>query len=110
MLSCISNPIGGDLIGNAYWTGVRLVDLLEDLGLRPEAKELSIEAADGVFESVTMDDLMDQRTLLVYGMNGRTLSKEHGFPLRILIPNHYGMKQPKWITSIEAIDRSGPGY
>jgi len=109
-LSCISNPIGGDLIGNAYWTGVRLVDLLKDLGLRSEAKELSIEAADGFYESVTMDDLKDQRTLLAYGMNGKTLPIEHGFPLRILIPNRYGMKQPKWITGIEAIDRSGRGY
>ncbi|RMF26806.1 MAG: molybdopterin-binding oxidoreductase, partial [Chloroflexi bacterium] len=109
-LSCISNPIGGDLIGTAYWTGVRLRDLLQDLGLRPEAQELYVEAADGFYESVAMADLMDPRTLLVYGMNGETLPVEHGYPLRIYIPNRYGMKQPKWITRIEAIDREGPGY
>ncbi|MBI4321714.1 MAG: molybdopterin-dependent oxidoreductase [Chloroflexi bacterium] len=109
-LSCISNPIGGDLIGNAYWTGLRLVDLLEDLGLRAAARELRIDAADGFAESVTMPDLTDARTLLVYGMNGKTLTIAHGFPLRILIPNHYGMKQPKWITGIEAIDRGFVGY
>jgi DMSO/TMAO reductase YedYZ molybdopterin-dependent catalytic subunit len=109
-LSCISNPIGGDLISTSNWTGVRLRDLLKDLGLRPEAQELAIKSADGFYESVVMEDMLDPRTLLVYGMNGETLPIEHGFPLRIYIPNHYGMKQPKWIVSIEAIDQHGPGY
>jgi DMSO/TMAO reductase YedYZ molybdopterin-dependent catalytic subunit len=109
-LSCISNPIGGDLISTGNWTGARLRDVLKDLGLRPEAKELAIQAADGFYESVTMEDLMDPRTLLVYGMNGETLPVEHGFPLRIYRPDRYGMKQPKWITRIEAIDHAGAGY
>jgi DMSO/TMAO reductase YedYZ molybdopterin-dependent catalytic subunit len=109
-LSCISNPVGGDLISTSNWTGARLRNVLVDLGLRPEATELSIQAADGFYESVTMDDLMDPRTMLVYGMNGETLPVEHGFPLRIYRPNRYGMKQPKWITRIEAIDHPGQGY
>lgn len=109
-LGCISNLIGGDLISTSNWTGVRLRDLLKDLGLRPEAKALYIEAADGFYESVTMEDMMDPRTLLVYGMNEETLPVEHGFPLRIYIPNRYGMKQPKWISRIEAVDEQGPGY
>lgn len=109
-LACISNPVGGDLIGNAYWTGLRIRDLLSDLGIRAEARELQVLAADGFYETVTMADLLDPRTLLVYGMNGTSLPAVHGFPLRILIPNRYGMKQPKWITGIEAIDREGSGY
>jgi DMSO/TMAO reductase YedYZ molybdopterin-dependent catalytic subunit len=109
-LSCISNPVGGDLISTSNWTGVRLSDVLKDLGLRPEAVALVINAADGFYESVEMQDMLDPRTLLVYGMNGDTLPVEHGFPLRIYIPNRYGMKQPKWITSIEAVDHNGPGY
>lgn len=109
-LSCISNPIAGDLISTSNWTGVRLRDVLKDLGLQPEAKQLAIKAADGFYESVTMEDMMDPRTLLVYGMNGETLPVEHGFPLRIYIPNRYGMKQPKWITHIEAIPEEGAGY
>jgi DMSO/TMAO reductase YedYZ molybdopterin-dependent catalytic subunit len=109
-LSCISNRVGGDLIGTSNWTGARLRDVLKDLGLRAEAKELFVEGADGFHESVAMEDLMDPRTLLVYGMNGETLPVKHGFPLRIYIPNRYGMKQPKWITRIEAIDEEGPGY
>jgi DMSO/TMAO reductase YedYZ molybdopterin-dependent catalytic subunit len=109
-LSCISNRIGGGLISTSYWTGLRLRDLLQDLGLLPEAQELYIEAADGFYESVAMQDMMDPRTLLVYGMNDETLPTAHGFPLRIYIPNRYGMKQPKWITRMEAIDNQGPGY
>jgi DMSO/TMAO reductase YedYZ molybdopterin-dependent catalytic subunit len=109
-LSCISNPIGGSLIGTSNWTGARLRDVLKDLRLRPEAQELAIKATDGFYESVAMEDLMDPRTLLVYGMNGDTLPVAHGFPLRIYIPNRYGMKQPKWITHIEAINREGAGY
>jgi DMSO/TMAO reductase YedYZ molybdopterin-dependent catalytic subunit len=109
-LSCISNRVAGDLIGTSNWTGARLRDVLKDLGLRPETKELFVEGADGFYESVAMEDLVDPRTLLVYGMNGETLPVKHGFPLRIYIPNRYGMKQPKWITRIEAIDEEGPGY
>jgi hypothetical protein len=83
---------------------------LEELGLQSEARELFIEAADGFYESVSMADMQDPRVLLVYGMNGETLPIRHGFPLRVYIPNRYGMKQPKWITRIEAIDMEGPGY
>jgi len=108
--SCISNPVAGDLISTSNWTGVRLGDVLRDLGVRPEAKELAITATDGFYESVEMRDMLDPRTLLVYGMNGDALPVEHGFPLRIYIPNRYGMKQPKWITHIEAIGHPGPGY
>lgn len=108
--ACISNPIAGDLIGTVNYTGIRLRELLQDLGMRPETRALAVRAADGFYESVDMQDLMDPRTLLVYGINGETLPVDHGFPLRIYIPNRYGMKQPKWITAIEALDRDGPGY
>ena len=108
--SCISNPIGGDLISSAYYTGVRLRDVLEELGLQPAATQLALHSADGFYESVEMQDMQDPRVLLVYGMNGTTLPVEHGYPLRIYIPNRYGMKQPKWITSMEAIDHDGSGY
>lgn len=109
-LSCISNRVAGDLIGASYWTGVRLSDILEDLGLAPEAGALVLEAEDGFYETVSAEDMFDERTLLVYGMNGETLPVEHGFPLRIYIPNRYGMKQPKWIVRMEAVEAWQPGY
>ncbi|MHB1134169.1 MAG: molybdopterin-dependent oxidoreductase [Chloroflexota bacterium] len=110
-LSCISNPVAGDLIGNTYWTGVRLRDFLQERGLQPEARELYVESADRFYESITMADMLDQRTLLVYGMGGQLLPTEHGFPLRVLIPDRYGMKQPKWIVRLEAkADELRSGY
>ena len=108
--SCISNPIGGDLISSAYYTGVRLADVLKELGVQPAAKSLALQGADGFYEAVAMQDMQDPRVLLVYGMNGTSLPVEHGYPLRIYIPNRYGMKQPKWIISMDAIDYDGAGY
>ncbi|MCL7454277.1 MAG: molybdopterin-dependent oxidoreductase [Anaerolineae bacterium] len=109
-LSCISNQIGGDLISTSRWTGVRLVDFLDEVGLQPEATALYIESADGFYETVVMEDMMDPRTLLVYEMNGEPLPVEHGYPLRIYIPNRFGMKQPKWIVRMEAVAEEREGY
>ncbi|MAT44998.1 MAG: molybdopterin-binding oxidoreductase [Anaerolineaceae bacterium] len=109
-LSCISNKVGGDLISASLWAGIRLKDLLEEAGLQTGAGELAIESVDGFYESVSIEDMMDPRTLLVYEMNGQPLPQEHGYPLRIYIPNRYGMKQPKWITHMEVIKGEGDGY
>lgn len=109
-LSCISNPVGGDLIGTTRWTGVLVRDVLETAGMHTTAEELFIEAADGFYESVSMSDLMGDRTIFAYEMNGAPLPVDHGFPLRIIIPNRYGMKQPKWIVNMELLDREGRGY
>jgi DMSO/TMAO reductase YedYZ molybdopterin-dependent catalytic subunit len=109
-LSCISNPVGGDLISTAILTGVRLKDIMTEAGMKPEAKAVAVKAVDGFYESVPLAEVRDDRTLLVYAMNDAPLPVPHGYPLRIYVPGHYGMKQPKWITSLEAIPRNGPGY
>jgi len=109
-LECISNRLGGDLISTAVFTGVRLKDLLARLGRKPEGKAVFLQSADQYFESVTPEDVDDERTLIVWAMNGEPLTAEHGFPLRIYIPNRYGMRQPKWITHLEVVDRMRPGY
>ena len=109
-LSCISNRIGGDLISTTRWTGVRVRDVLEMAGMKSTAEELFIEAADGFYESVSMSDLMDDRTIFAYEMNGAPLPHDNGYPLRIIIPHRYGMKQPKWIVNMEVLDREGTGY
>jgi hypothetical protein len=79
-------------------------------GLKPTAEELFIEAADGFYESVSMADLMDDRTMFAYEMNGAPLPHENGYPLRVIIPHRYGMKQPKWIVNMEVLDQEGRGY
>ncbi len=109
-LECISNRIGGDLIGTSLWTGVRLRDVLDRAGMARNATAVHVTAADGFYESVGLDDIHDERTLLVYAMNHEPLPALHGFPLRIYIPNRHGMKQPKWITRLKVSDRDGPGY
>ncbi len=109
-LECISNRLGGDLISTALWTGVPFKYVLEKAGLQSSAKEIYITSVDGFYESVPLDEAMDGRTLLVYEMNGEPLPVPHGYPLRIYIPGHFGMKQPKWIEKLEVIDKAGTGY
>jgi DMSO/TMAO reductase YedYZ molybdopterin-dependent catalytic subunit len=110
-LSCISNNIGGDLIGTTRWTGVSLKQLLPELGLLRNATHLKIRSVDSFYEVVALDRIRaDDRVMLTYAWDGVPLSAEHGFPLRIYIPDCYGMKQPKWIESIEAIDHWEPGF
>jgi DMSO/TMAO reductase YedYZ molybdopterin-dependent catalytic subunit len=110
-LECISNPIGGDLIGTQRWTGVSLQHVLPDLGLRADATHLRISSVDGYFEVIALETIRkDPRVMLTYAWDGLPLTAVHGSPLRIYIPDVYGMKQPKWIQSIEAIDRWEAGY
>jgi DMSO/TMAO reductase YedYZ molybdopterin-dependent catalytic subunit len=110
-LSCISNTVGGDLTGTTRWSGVSLQQLLPELGLHPNATHLKIRSADGFYEVVALTAIReDGRVMLTYAWDGLPLPEKHGFPLRIYIPDRYGMKQPKWIESIEAIDHWEAGY
>ena len=110
-LACISNEIGGDLIGTTRWTGVSMRRLLPHLRLLPEATHLKIVSADRFYEVVSLETInADERVMLTYAWDGVPLPTRHGFPLRIYIPDRYGMKQPKWITSIIALDSWEAGY
>jgi len=110
-LSCISNPVGGDLIGTTRWTGVSLLRLLPTFGLQARATHLKILAADGFYETVSLDTIRsDERVMLTYAWDGVPLLPQHGFPLRIYIPDVYGMKQPKWIEFIQVTDHWEPGF
>jgi DMSO/TMAO reductase YedYZ molybdopterin-dependent catalytic subunit len=110
-LSCISNPVGGDLISTQRWTGVPLKQIIEQVKPTINGGYLHIKAADGFDETVVLNDVLnDERIMLTYEWDGLPLTTSHGFPLRIYIPNLYGMKQPKWITSIEVTDQVQDGY
>ncbi len=110
-LSCISNPIGGTLISTTRWSGVPLQDVLAGAGLQEDATHIKITSADDFFETVALDLInSDRRIMLAYHWDGIPLLYKHGFPLRIYIPNRYGMKQPKWITDIEVMDHDEDGY
>jgi len=110
-LECISNAVGGDLISTARWKGVRLRDVLQRAGgLQPTAIKLVFRCADGYKESLPIVDAIHPATLLAYEMNGEPLLPKHGFPVRLLVPGLFGMKNPKWITTIEAVDYDLRGY
>ena len=110
-LSCISNRVGGDLISTTYWTGASIQDILEDVRPQSGASHLFITSGDGFFETVDLDLIAsDERIMLAYNWDGKPIPFDHGFPLRIWIPDRFGMKQPKWITGIEVIGEYRPGY
>jgi DMSO/TMAO reductase YedYZ molybdopterin-dependent catalytic subunit len=109
-LACISNYVGGDLIGNALWRGVRLKDVLQLAGVEDGVIELLLRASDDYTDSISIARAMADQTLLVYEMNGAPLTPAHGFPVRLLVPGIYGMKNVKWLTRIEAIEYDFKGY
>ncbi|MCT4351623.1 molybdopterin-dependent oxidoreductase [Streptomyces sp. Je 1-79] len=107
-LACVSNEVGGDLVGNARWLGVRLADLLREAGVRPPseggpADQLVARSVDGMTIGTPVEDVMDGRdSLLAFGMNGEPLPLDHGFPVRMIVPGLYGyVSACKWIESIE---------
>jgi DMSO/TMAO reductase YedYZ molybdopterin-dependent catalytic subunit len=110
-LSCISGRVGTTLIGTTHWKGASLQEVLATAQPQSEARYLHIRSVDGFFETVDMDLIdSDERIMLCYDWDGKPLPDDHGFPLRIWLPDRFGMKQPKWITSIEVSDQYVPGY
>ncbi|MDP6716720.1 MAG: molybdopterin-dependent oxidoreductase [SAR202 cluster bacterium] len=110
-LTCISGRVGTDLIGTTLWTGFSLQDLIDDLKPMANAQYLVFVCADGFYETVDLDLIAsDERIMLAYDWDGMPIPKDHGFPLRIWLPDRYGMKQPKWITQIQVVDEYMPGY
>jgi DMSO/TMAO reductase YedYZ molybdopterin-dependent catalytic subunit len=109
-LECISNPTGGELISTAVWTGVRMRDLLQRARPTAKAYDVVLTSVDGYTDSFPLAKAMEPETLLVYLMNGKTLPQDHGFPVRVLVPNIYGMKNVKWLRSIEVVTFDKLGY
>lgn len=109
-MQCISNEIGGDLIGNARWTGFPLRDLLERAQPLASARFVGFRSVDDYTESLPLDFALQDQVLLVHSMNGVPLPAGHGFPLRLLAPGKYGIKHPKWITDIALLDDEFFGY
>lgn len=102
-LSCVSNEVGGDLVGNAIWRGVPLADLLNEAGVKPEATQIASRSVDGWSCGFPTEAAFDGRTALVaVGMNGEALPIAHGFPARLVVSGLYGyVSATKWIKEIE---------
>ena len=114
-----SQPWLDGAVGNAEWTGTPLPPILEDAGLRPEAVELVFTGADhGIQGDVEQDyqwgfslaDIVRDDVLLAYEMNGQPLPPQHGFPVRLLVPDWYGMCSVKWLRRITAVAEPFDGF
>lgn len=109
-LECVSNKIANDFISTAIWNGIRFKDLLDEAGVKPNAKYIVFRCADGYDVGIPLERGFQEGSILAHGMNGETLNAKHGYPVRAIIPGLYGMMNPKWITEIELIDRVYEGY
>jgi DMSO/TMAO reductase YedYZ molybdopterin-dependent catalytic subunit len=106
-IECIGNPVNGDLVSNATWKGFRLYDLLSSLGIKEGASTVKYICADGYYTYNTMEELQNADVLGALYMNEEPIPEAHGFPLRIIFPGYYGVRQPGWIVEIELLE-SGP--
>ncbi len=102
-LACVSNPVGGDLISNAVWTGYRVRDLLATAGIHPDADMVLSTSIDGFTAGTPVEALTDDRdSLLAITMNGQPLPLEHGYPARLVVPGLYGyVSATKWLVDLE---------
>ncbi|MFI6066439.1 molybdopterin-dependent oxidoreductase [Micromonospora sp. NPDC051227] len=102
-LACVSNEVGGDLIGNALWLGVPLRELLDEVEPDDDADQVVGRSVDGWTCGTPTAALRDGRdALLAVGMNGEPLPVEHGFPVRVVVPGLYGyVSACKWVTELE---------
>ena len=102
-LNCVSNEVGGGLVGNAWWSGVRIADLLTQVGVSADADCVLQTSHDGWTCATPIEAMTDDRNaMLAVAMNGRPLPIEHGFPVRTIVPGLYGyVSATKWVVDYE---------
>lgn len=102
-LACVSNQVGGDLVGNARWLGVPLATLIDRAGIRPEGTQIVARSIDGFTTAFPTAVALDGRpSMVAVGMNGEALPAAHGFPARMIVPGLYGyVSATKWLEEIE---------
>lgn len=112
-IACVSNEVGGGLVGNARWTGVPLVQLLDEVGVRDGAAQVIGRAFDGWTAGFPTLWLAGDGAgaLVAVGMNGEPLTADHGFPARLIVPGLFGyVSATKWLTQIELTTLDVDGY
>jgi DMSO/TMAO reductase YedYZ molybdopterin-dependent catalytic subunit len=103
-IACVSNEVGGDLVGNALWRGVRLKDLFEQAGVQPEASQVVGRSVDGFTVGFPLAHaLADEReSMVAVAMNDEALPANHGFPARLIVPGLFGyVSATKWLAEVE---------
>ena len=92
------------------WTGVKFTDLAERLKVKPEAKHVMLHSYGGYTTNISLAELMDDGVLFAYQHNGKPLEKEHGWPLRLVVPKLYFWKSAKWVRGMVFMDDEKPGF
>ncbi len=102
-ICCVSNEVGGDLIGNAWWSGVPIRELLAEAGVQAGADAVLQTSRDGWNCGTPLAALTDERNaMLAVAMNGQPLPVQHGFPVRMVVPGLYGyVSATKWLVDLE---------
>jgi DMSO/TMAO reductase YedYZ molybdopterin-dependent catalytic subunit len=111
-LCCVSNNVGGSLIGNAKFLGAPLRDLMREAGVHPGTEQLLLTSEDGMTIGCPSAVALDGRdSMLAVGMNGVPLPVVHGFPVRVVVPGLYGyVSACKWVVDIEATTFADKAY
>jgi DMSO/TMAO reductase YedYZ molybdopterin-dependent catalytic subunit len=104
-LRCISNTLKSDLMGTAQWAGVHLSQLVDRRTLPENIIEAAFIGVEGHDDSLKLDYAFGPDCLLALGMNGKTLSRTHGFPVRLLAPSYYGCRNVKWLGEIRFVSK-----
>lgn len=111
-MQCVSNEVGGDLVGNARWQGVLLRDVLDRAGVQSRGRQVMTTSVDGWTAGFPTEVLDDGRpALIALGMNGEPLPQQHGFPARLVVPGLYGyVSATKWVTRLELTTSEADGF
>lgn len=101
-IACVSNEVGGNLVGNARWLGIRLDDLIKEVVPTSSADQVMGYSSDGFSAGFPLAVLDGRDAMIAFGMNGHPLPTDHGFPARLIVPGLYGyVSATKWLTHIE---------
>jgi DMSO/TMAO reductase YedYZ molybdopterin-dependent catalytic subunit len=103
--------VTGWTVKNVHWTGVRITDIFAKVKPTPEANGLQFVSAEKPYlDYLTMEQALLHDVMLAYAMNGKPLAREHGAPVRLVIPEMYGYKNVKWLSQINLVPEAQPGY
>jgi DMSO/TMAO reductase YedYZ molybdopterin-dependent catalytic subunit len=91
-------------------TGVIARDVVDQLKVRPEAEAVMVHSYDGYTTNLLMRDFLEEDVIFTWAVDGEELSREHGWPLRLMVPKLYAWKSAKWVSGIEFMAKDAPGY
>lgn len=104
-LRCVSNTLKSDLMGTAEWSGFALRQIVDRAKIPASVREVAFIGVDGHGDSLPVEYAFDDEVMLAVGMNGETLNRAHGFPVRLLCPRYYGFKNVKWMGEIAFVSQ-----